>query len=85
LREKREFTFAIDQHGEERKEVKHMTNKTCDIRLKRLEARMKRQDEYLNRVLQLLVKLLARLTALESATVWALNNVVSLNTTMANA
>jgi hypothetical protein len=38
-------------------------------RLKRLEARMKKQDEYLNRVLQLLVKLLARLTALESATV----------------
>ena len=44
-----------------------MTDKTYDIRLKRLEARVKRQDDYLNRVLQLLVKLLARLTALESA------------------
>ena len=44
-----------------------MTDKTYDIRLKRLESRVKRQDAYLNRVLQLLVKLLARLTALESA------------------
>jgi hypothetical protein len=44
-----------------------MTDKTYDIRLKRLEARVKRQDDYLNRVLQLLVKLLARLTALDSA------------------
>ena len=31
-----------------------MTDKTYDIRLKRLEARVKRQDDYLNRVLQLL-------------------------------
>ena len=46
-----------------------MTDKTYDLRLKRLEARVKRQDEYLNRVLQLLVKLLTRLTALESASV----------------
>jgi hypothetical protein len=46
-----------------------MTDKTYDLRIKRLEARMKRQDEYLNRVLQLLVKLLTRLTALESASV----------------
>jgi hypothetical protein len=38
-------------------------------RLKRLEARIKQQDEYLNRVLQLLVKLLVRLMALESASV----------------
>ena len=44
-----------------------MTDKNYDIRLKRLEAKVKRQDEYLTRVLQLLVKLLARLTALESA------------------
>jgi uncharacterized coiled-coil protein SlyX len=40
-----------------------------EARLKRLEERVKRQDEYLNRVLQLLVKPLARLTALESASV----------------
>jgi hypothetical protein len=46
-----------------------MTDKTYDIHLKRLEARVKRQDECLSRVLQLLVKLLARLTALESASV----------------
>ena len=46
-----------------------MTDKNYDIRLKRLETKVKRQDEYLTRVLQLLVKLLARLTALESASV----------------
>jgi hypothetical protein len=68
-KEKTQFSFAIDQHGADRKEVDHMTDKTYDLRIKRLEARMKRQDEYLNRVLQLLVKLLTRLTALESASV----------------
>jgi hypothetical protein len=46
-----------------------MTDKTYDIHLKRLEARVKKQDEYLSRVLQLSVKLLARLTALSSASV----------------
>ena len=46
-----------------------MTDETYDVRLKRLEARMKRQDEYLSRVLQLLVKLLGKLTGLENASV----------------
>jgi hypothetical protein len=68
-RKNTEFSFALDKHRYTRKDVKHMTDKNYDIRLKRLETKVKRQDEYLTRVLQLLVKLLARLTALESASV----------------
>ena len=40
-----------------------------EVRLKRLEARVKRQDDYLNRVLQLLTKLLARLVVLKNISV----------------
>jgi hypothetical protein len=64
-----EFSFALHKHRETRKDVKHMTDKNYDIRLKRLETKVKRQDEYLTRVLQLLTKLLARLVVLKNTSV----------------